>query len=103
MSEDRVMVVTGASSGLGAEVSEHFALQGYRVAMNRPSGATSTPTAATPQPATRGCSLVDGDSAAVSRVEVRWPDGTAERWTEVRIGEYQTLVQGEGEALRSRP
>ena len=34
MSEDRVMVVTGASSGLGAEVSEHFALQGYRVAMN---------------------------------------------------------------------
>ena len=34
MSEDRVMVVTGASSGLGAEVSEHFALRGYRVAMN---------------------------------------------------------------------
>ena len=34
MSEDRVMVVTGASSGLGAEVSEHFALKGYRVVMS---------------------------------------------------------------------
>lgn len=34
---------------------------------------------------------------AVSHVEVRWPDGTAERWTEVSSGEYQTLVQGEGD------
>ena len=32
MSEDRVIVVTGASSGLGAEVAEHFALRGFRVA-----------------------------------------------------------------------
>ncbi len=43
--------------------------------------------------------LGDGANAAVNHVEVRWPDGAGERWTDVRIGEYQTLVQGEGEAL----
>ena len=47
--------------------------------------------------------LGHGDGAEVGHVEVRWPDGTAERWTEARAGEYQTLVQGEGEALSSRP
>ena len=40
--------------------------------------------------------LGDGENAGVSHVEVRWADGTAERWTDVRPGEYQTLVQGEG-------
>ena len=40
--------------------------------------------------------LGEGENAGVSHVEVRWPDGTAERWTDVRVGEYQTLVQGEG-------
>ena len=79
MSEDRVMVVTGASSGLGAEVSEHFALQGYRVAMNRPSGATSTPTAATPQPATRGCSLVWGTATAPRSAASKSAGRTAQR------------------------
>ncbi len=33
MSEDRVMVVTGASSGLGAASALHFAAQGYRIVM----------------------------------------------------------------------
>ena len=47
--------------------------------------------------------LGDGDGAEVGHVEVRWPDGTAERWTDVRPGEYQTLVQGEGEAIGPRP
>ena len=47
--------------------------------------------------------LGDGENAAVSHVEVRWADGTAERWTDVRPGEYQTLVQGEGEAPGSHP
>ena len=47
--------------------------------------------------------LGHGDGAEVGHVEVRWPDGTAERWTEARAGEYQTLVQGEGEAIGPRP
>ena len=47
--------------------------------------------------------LGDGADAAVSHVEVRWPDGTVERWTDVRPGEYQTLVQGEGETPGSHP
>ena len=47
--------------------------------------------------------LGDGANAAVSHVEVRWPDGTAERWTGVQPGEYQTLVQGEGEAVGPQP
>jgi len=34
MSEERVMVLTGASSGLGAEVAAHFADKGFGIAMN---------------------------------------------------------------------
>ena len=34
MTEERVMVLTGASSGLGAEVAAHFAAKGFIVAMN---------------------------------------------------------------------
>ena len=34
MSEERVMVLTGSATGLGAEVAEHFALQGFRVVIN---------------------------------------------------------------------
>ena len=34
MSEERVMVLTGASSGLGAEVAAHFAAKGFAIAMN---------------------------------------------------------------------
>jgi NAD(P)-dependent dehydrogenase (short-subunit alcohol dehydrogenase family) len=34
MNEERVMVLTGASSGLGAEVAAHFAAQGFAIAMN---------------------------------------------------------------------
>ncbi len=47
--------------------------------------------------------LGDAADAAVSHVEVRWPDGAVEQWTGVRSGRYQTLVQGEGEALGSMP
>ena len=46
--------------------------------------------------------LGDGANAAVNHVEVRWPDGTGERWTDMRTGEYQTLVQGQGEAVGPR-
>ena len=46
--------------------------------------------------------LGSGVGGAVTHVEVRWPDGTAERWTDVRSGEYQTLVQGEGDAIGSQ-
>ena len=41
----------------------------------------------------------DGANAAVNHVEVRWPGGSTEQWTDVLVGEYQTLVQGEGEAV----
>ena len=41
------------------------------------------------------------DGAAVTQIEVRWPDGAVERWTDVPPGEYRTLVQGEGEAIAS--
>jgi hypothetical protein len=41
--------------------------------------------------------LVGTGAAAVTAVEVRWPDGTVEEWSEVEAGRYQTLVQGEGE------
>ena len=34
MSEERVMVLTGSSTGLGAEVAEHFAMQGFGVVIN---------------------------------------------------------------------
>jgi len=34
MTEQRVMVLTGASSGLGAEVAAHFAAKGFAIAMN---------------------------------------------------------------------
>ena len=34
MSEERVMVLTGSSTGLGAEVAEHFARQGFGVVIN---------------------------------------------------------------------
>jgi NAD(P)-dependent dehydrogenase (short-subunit alcohol dehydrogenase family) len=34
MAEERVIVLTGASSGLGAEVAEHFANEGFGVAIN---------------------------------------------------------------------
>jgi len=34
MGEDRVMVLTGASSGLGAEVAAHFAAKGFCIAIN---------------------------------------------------------------------
>ena len=34
MTEERVMVLTGASSGLGAEVAAHFAGKGFAIAMN---------------------------------------------------------------------
>ena len=34
MSEERVMVLTGASSGLGAEVAAHFAAEGFGIAIN---------------------------------------------------------------------
>ena len=50
-----------------------------------------------------GLGLGDSANAAVSHVEVRWPDGAAERWADVRSGEYQTLVQGEGDAIGPRP
>ncbi len=34
MSEERVMVITGASNGLGAAVAEHFAVQGFGVVVH---------------------------------------------------------------------
>ncbi len=40
--------------------------------------------------------------APATQVEVRWPDGAVERWSDPSPAEYRTLVQGEGEAVSSR-
>lgn len=39
----------------------------------------------------------------VTRVDVRWPDGTEERFSDVEPGRYQTLRQGAGEAAEEPP
>jgi hypothetical protein len=43
-----------------------------------------------------------GDAKRVDRVEVRWPDGMEESWTEVPINRIVTLEQGTGQRPRSR-
>jgi len=42
-----------------------------------------------------------GDGTTVDRVEVHWPDGTVEFWTEVGVDRYTTLTKGEGEQFKS--
>ena len=37
-----------------------------------------------------------GQDTAIDRVEVNWPDGSVEYWTEVPIDTYTTLTKGEG-------
>jgi len=37
-----------------------------------------------------------GDATRVERVEVRWPDGSAEQWSDLPIDRYATLAQGTG-------
>ena len=37
-----------------------------------------------------------GESAGVSLVRVRWPDGAVEEWTDLPAGRYTTLTQGTG-------
>jgi len=37
-----------------------------------------------------------GKATAIDRIEVRWPDGVRERWTDVGVGRYTTLRRGEG-------
>ena len=40
-----------------------------------------------------------GDEGDVDRIEVRWPDGTLEEFTDVDTGRYETLRQGEGRLI----
>ena len=44
-----------------------------------------------------------GDRSSVERVEMRWPDGAVEEWTDVETGRYVALVQGEGTLVRRNP
>ncbi len=37
-----------------------------------------------------------GDATAVDRIEVHWPDGTAENWIDVAVDRYTTLTKGSG-------
>ena len=37
-----------------------------------------------------------GEASKVSRVLVRWPDGTDEEWDGIETGKYTTLHQGDG-------
>lgn len=41
-----------------------------------------------------------GEANAINRVEVRWPDGTREEWTEVELGRYTPLEQGQGRSTK---
>jgi hypothetical protein len=42
-----------------------------------------------------------GDAARVDRLEVRWPTGVEERWTNVPVNRILTLEEGTGQAARS--
>ena len=44
-----------------------------------------------------------GDARTVERVEVRWPNGLDEAWTDLAINRYHTLKEGSGQALTSSP
>jgi hypothetical protein len=44
-----------------------------------------------------------GDARAVERVEVRWPNGQEEAWTDLAINRYHTLKEGSGQAMTSSP
>jgi hypothetical protein len=44
-----------------------------------------------------------GDARAVERVEVRWPNGQEEAWTDLAIDRYHTLKEGSGQAMTSSP
>jgi hypothetical protein len=37
-----------------------------------------------------------GESAAPARVQVLWPDGTREAWTDVAVDRWTTMKQGSG-------
>jgi hypothetical protein len=43
-----------------------------------------------------------GDSTAVDRVEVHWPDGTVEEWTGLSVDAYTTLTKGSGVAPENK-
>jgi hypothetical protein len=42
-----------------------------------------------------------GSDPAIDRVEVHWPDGTVENWTEVAVDRYTTLRKGGGSSAKS--
>jgi enediyne biosynthesis protein E4 len=44
-----------------------------------------------------------GEARTIERVEVRWPSGQEEAWTDVAIDRYHTLNEGSGQALTSSP
>jgi len=44
-----------------------------------------------------------GAARAIERVEVRWPNGLEEAWTDLAIDRYHTLKEGSGQALTSSP
>jgi len=43
-----------------------------------------------------------GDSANLEAIEVRWPDGKAERWEDVKADRVLTLRQGSGRPVTAR-
>ncbi len=37
-----------------------------------------------------------GDQTEITAVEVLWPDGSSEKWTDLPINQYSTIRQGTG-------
>jgi len=40
-----------------------------------------------------------GSNSAVERVEVYWPDGSSEQWSQIGVGRYTTLIEGSGHPI----
>jgi len=42
-----------------------------------------------------------GEVTTLDRIEVRWPDGAREEWTDLELGRYTPLERGEGQPTKN--
>ena len=78
----------GPASAIGAKVTVRTA-QGTQVKINQ--WATSYLSYNDPR-----LHFGLGEQGRVARLDIRWPDGTAESFSDVPVDRYLTVVQGEG-------